>query len=168
MQIRLYIIVLLSTVFVPITFFIFFKTFFSKNTEESIKLLKLIHIATVFVFNFLTFFLLKRVGGIIHNFIFLIFLQASIIIFIIFVISIWKKINISMFAISCLTGYVTALSFIFSIDLIWFLTASLIVSGLIGYSQLSLKKNTQIQIYTSYTIGFFSSIIVIIILNLNF
>ena len=154
-QIRLYVIVLLSTVLVPFSLIFLLKTFIPEKAKNSTKILKLLSVTTVLITNLLTFFLFRQIGVIIHFFIPIIFLTAAIISFLSLIISFWKEINLNMVAISALSGFITSLTLIFNVDLIYFLIVSLFVSGLIGYSQLALEKNNQFQVYSSYIFGHF-------------
>ena len=167
-QFRLYIIVLLLTVFVPFGLIFLIKTFIPEKIKNKLKILNLIRLAVVLITNLLAFFLLKQIGVVIHVFLPIIFLTTAIIALLSLIISFWKEININMVAISALTGFITSLIFIFNVDLIYFLIVSFFVSGLVGYSQLALEKNNQFQIYSSYIFGYFASILILISLKILF
>ena len=160
-QFRLGILVLLTTVLMPVSLAYMLKSFV--RNKDIVYFLNLI---IVLILNFISYFFLKRIGGVVHNFIQLIFLVSSIVIFITIIISFWKKLNLYMLAISCVAGFITALSFIFNADLIYFLFSAFVISGFVGITQLILKKDNQFILYFSYIVGYISSIVVFILLTI--
>ena len=80
---------------------------------------------------------------------------------ILFLLSFKWKISAHTLGIGGLTGALIAISFRLNVNLEYFIIATIIVSGIVGYSRLKLKTHEQYQIYIGWLTGFFTSFLII-------
>ena len=148
-------IVLVSTLVLPLTFvpfFIFQKII--KNVQMENNKERLVPFFVTSVLYFSCYYMLKRLGA--PQTIVLFILAAGINVFTLFLFSFKYKISAHMTGIGGLTGALIAISFILKINLEYFIIGAIIVSGIIAYSRLKLETHKQYQIY----IGWFTGLII--------
>ncbi|MBS4014117.1 MAG: hypothetical protein KGZ97_10245 [Bacteroidetes bacterium] len=113
------------------------------------------------LFYFFTFWVLKQaqLPFIIYFFI----LSATIIIFLVLIITFHWKISIHMTSIGGLTGFLVSASMILKTEIPIIIISAIIISGLLGYSRIKLKAHTPTEIYAGFILGFSLIIILTII-----
>ena len=62
-----------------------------------------------------------------------------------------------------LVGALISISFILNVNLEYYIVASILFSGILGYSRLTLGKHKQYQIYTGWILGLTLSIVILFI-----
>lgn len=92
-------------------------------------------------------------------------IAALVCLFLNLIIHLWWKISAHMIGIGGLLGLLSALSFLFNIDIQLYLMIIIIAAGLIGSSRLYLKSHSQSQIYAGFMLGYVTTFLVLIILN---
>lgn len=107
--------------------------------------------------------LFRKLG--IPNFLQHYILAALICLILTLIIHVWWKISAHMIGIGGLLGLISALSFLFSINMQVHLIAAIAAAGLIGSSRLYLKSHSQSQIYAGFMLGYIVSFLVIVIIN---
>jgi len=78
------------------------------------------------------------------------------------IINIWWKISTHSAGIGAVTGALIVFSFAFGFYLLWWLSLTLIVSGLVGSSRLILRQHTLAQVVVGYVVGLITTMFVII------
>lgn len=104
------------------------------------------------LFYFFTFFILKQANlpFLINFFI----LSATIIIFIVLLITFYWKISIHMASIGGLTGFLISVSIILKTDIPVLIISAMLVSGLLGYSRIRLGAHKPSEVYAGFILGF--------------
>ena len=77
-------------------------------------------------------------------------------------INIWWKISTHAAGLGAVTGAIIVFSLIFGFYLLWWLSLTLIISGLVGSSRLILRQHTLAQVLIGYLVGLVFSMVVII------
>ncbi len=153
-------IVSVSTFILPLTFvpfFVFQKII--KNVQMENNRERLIPFFVTSVLYFFCYYLLVRLGAppTISKFI----LASTTTVVILFLLSFKWKISAHMIGIGGLTGALIAISFRLNVNLEYFIIATIIVSGIIGFSRLNLKSHKPYQIYVGWLTGLITSILVL-------
>lgn len=104
------------------------------------------------LFYFFAFFILKQVNlpFLINFFI----LSATIIIFIVLLITFYWKISIHMASIGGLTGFLISVSIILKTDIPVLIISAIIISGFLGYSRIRLGAHKPSEVYAGFVLGF--------------
>lgn len=159
----IFLVVGVCTIILPLTFVPFFifqkiiKNVQMKNNRE--RLIPLFVTSVLYIF---CYYLLVRLGApyTISKFI----LVAASTVIILFILSFKWKISAHMMALGGLTGALIAISFTLSVNLEYFIIASVFMSGLIGYSRLKLNSHKQYQIYIGWLMGVFNALMILFFL----
>ncbi len=86
--------------------------------------------------------------------IYLLIMLASILMIIAaFFINFKFKISIHTLSIGALTGIVIGISYRFGLDLMMLIFSLILISGLVGYSRLTLNAHRPVEVYTGYLMG---------------
>lgn len=153
-------VVAVSTLILPLTFVPFFifqkiiKNVQMENNRE--RIIPFFVTSALYIF---CYYLLLRLGA--PQTILKFMLAASTIVVILFLFSFKWKISAHMMGIGGLTGALIAISFRLGVNLEYFIIGTIFVSGLIGFSRLSLKTHTPCQIYTGWLVSVFVAFMVI-------
>lgn len=157
-QIRLYIIIFVSTFLLPITLI---PLLFGMSVLDTIKIEtkkdNIIFLFILSIANTFTFIIIKQIPVYLDNFISFIFIITAIITLLAVVLTYFGKTCYHLLSLGSLTGFIVALSILFSKDFYYFVITVLIFSGIIGFAKIRLNKNSQLQIYSAFLIGFFIS-----------
>lgn len=155
-------IVFVSTFVLPLTFvpFYLFQNIISTIHMDSHKE-RLIPFFMSFCLYLFCYYLLYRIGSpeIINRLI----LAGATSILALFLISIKWKISAHMTGLGGLTGALIALSFLLKVNLQYYIIGSVLISGLVAFSRLSLQAHSPKQIYVGWFVGLFVSFIVIFV-----
>jgi hypothetical protein len=92
----------------------------------------------------------------------IIFFNAALLVLVIFVINYYTKISAHMASLGSLAAYLYSFSFNLKIELIYWITATIVISGIVALARLKLQAHTKFQIY----LGFFTGAIVTTLLLL--
>lgn len=84
-------------------------------------------------------------------------LGATITIALAFIVSFWWKISIHMIGLGGIAGMLFALSYRFSVDVIWHLAIVVILAGILAWARLTVNAHKPSQVYT----GFIASWIIV-------
>ena len=155
-------IVFVSTTILPLTFVPFYvfqkiiKNVQMDNSKE--RLIPFLVTSVLYVF---CYYLLLRLGvpDTIVNFI----LVGAVSVFTLFILSFFWKISAHMLGIGGLVGALISISFILNVNLEYYIVASILFSGILGYSRLTLGKHKQYQIYTGWILGLTMSMAILFI-----
>lgn len=103
------------------------------------------------VFYFFTFYVLKQVQlpFIIYYFL----ISATILIFIVLLITLHWKISIHMTCIGGFTGFLISASVMLKTDITILIMSAIILSGIMGYSRLVLNAHKPSEVYAGYALG---------------
>ncbi len=163
-QTRLYVIIFVITFLIPATLVpLFFGMGIFKTLKLNTKKEIIIFLSILATANVATFFILKKLPVYIDNLILVIFIASAIILLISLGLTIFQKICYSSLSLGSLAGFVASISILFNKDYFLILAGIFIISGLIGFAKLVLEKNTQIQIYSGFIIGFFISMTIFLL-----
>lgn len=77
------------------------------------------------------------------------------------IINIWWKISTHSAGVGAVTGALVIFSLLFGFYLLWWLSLTLIVSGMVGSSRLILRQHTLAQVVVGYLVGLFVTMFVI-------
>ncbi len=155
-------IVFVSTAILPLTFipfYVFQKII--KNVQMDNSKERLIPFLVTSVLYAFCYYLLLHLGvpKTIVNFI----LVGAVSVFSLFILSFFWKISAHMLGIGGLVGALISISFILNVNLEYYIVASILFSGILGYSRLTLGKHKQYQIYTGWILGLTLSIVILFI-----
>ena len=155
-------IVFLSTIVLPLTFvpfYIFQKII--KNVQMDNTRERLIPFFVTSVLYTFCYYLLLRLGApkTLANFI----LVGAVSVFALFGLSFYWKISAHMIGIGGLMGAFIALSFLLNVNLDYYIIILILLSGILGYSRLTLGKHLPYQIYTGWGLGVLISLTVLFI-----
>ena len=78
------------------------------------------------------------------------------------IINVWWNISTHSAGTGGVTGALTVFSFVFGFYLLWWLTLTIIVSGMVGTSRLILRKHTLAQVVVGYFVGLTVTVAVIL------
>ncbi|MFP4556482.1 MAG: hypothetical protein ACLFNU_06395 [Bacteroidales bacterium] len=84
-------------------------------------------------------------------------LGATITLALAFIVSIWWKISLHMIGIGGIAGMLFALSYRFSVDVVWHLVIVIVVAGILAWARLAANAHKPVQVYT----GFITSWIIV-------
>ena len=157
------VIVFLSTMVLPLTFVPFYlfqkiiKTIQMESNRE-----RLVPFFITFCLYIFCYYLLYRIGSpaIINKMI----LAGATSILVLFLLSIKWKISAHMIGIGGFTGALIALSFLLKVNMQYYIIASVLVSGIIGYARLRLLAHSPKQIYIGWFTGLIISFIILFVL----
>ncbi len=76
-------------------------------------------------------------------------------------INVWWKISTHSAAIGAVTGTLVMFSTFFGFYLLWWLCATLVISGLVGSARMILRQHTLPQVVGGYLVGFTIAIVVV-------
>jgi len=159
----IFIIVLLCTVVLPLTFvpfYIFQKII--KNLQMDDRKERLIPFFVTFILYLFCYYLLVRLQApeikTIVNFI----LIGSISTLLIFGLSFRWKISAHMTGIGAMLGSLIAFSFILKVNLEIYIIITIVLSGILGYSRLILNKHKAYQIYSGWGLGLIVSLVLLL------
>ncbi len=161
---KIYLLIIIVCTFVlPLTFvpFFIFQRIIKNIHMESNKE-RLLPFFVTFVLYVLSYYLIAiKIGApeTITRFI----LSASITVGILFLTSFKWKISAHMTGIGGLTGVLIAVSFRLGVNLEYYIIASVIASGIIGYSRLVLKAHNHYQIYLGWLMGVITPVVIILL-----
>jgi hypothetical protein len=115
------------------------------------------------IFYFFTFYILKQssLPFIIYFFI----LSATILIFMVLLISMHWKISIHMTSIGGFTGFLISTSIFLKTDIPLIIISGIIISGLLGYSRIKLEAHSPAEVYVGFGMGLSFIIILTIFLS---
>lgn len=157
------IIVFVSTVILPLTFvpfYIFQKII--KNVQMDNSKERLIPFLVTFVLYAFCNYLLWHLG--VPDTIVYFILIGVISAFILFVISFFWKISAHMLGMGGLVGALISISFILKVNLEYYIFASILFSGILGYSRLILGKHKPPQIYVGWILGSIISVVILFVI----
>ncbi len=86
----------------------------------------------------------------------LIMLVTTMMIIIVFFINLKFKISIHNLSIGALTGLIIGISYRFNLEMIIMILLSIFISGLVGYSRITLNAHRPSEVYFGYLLGFCS------------
>lgn len=109
------------------------------------------------------YFLFKKIG--IPNFLQQFILAAIVSLGLSLIIHIKWKISTHMIGIGGLLGLISALSFIFYVNIHSLLILAIFITGLVGSARLYLKAHTQSQVYAGFMLGYVVTFLVLVLLN---
>lgn len=157
-------ITVLFTVLLPLSVLPFLKYYklVSKFTIPE-RQERLIPLAMSFVFYIFAYTLFKKLG--VPSFLQHYLLASTICLGLAVVIHFWWKISLHMIGIGGLMGLISALSFIFNVDIQFMLVLAIAVAGLVGTIRLYLKSHTQTEVYAGFMLGYVLSFSVITFMN---
>ncbi|MGM0407172.1 MAG: PAP2 family protein [Bacteroidota bacterium] len=156
----IFIIVLISTTILPLTFLPFFifqkiiKSIYMESNKE-----RLVPFFITSILYFFSYYLLIRLGA--PKTINVFMLASATSVFLLFLLSIKWKISAHMLGIGGLTGALIAVSFRLNINIEFFIIAAILVSGVLGYSRLKLEKHNQFDVYAGWFTGLMVTALVI-------
>ncbi len=115
------------------------------------------------LFYFFTFYMLRQISlpFIIYYFI----LSATILVFIVLLISLNWKISIHMTAIGGFTGFLISTSMLLNVEIPIIIISSILISGLLGYSRLVLDAHKPAEVYSGFGAGILFMLFLTIILQ---
>jgi hypothetical protein len=155
-------IVIVSTFILPLTFvpFYIFQNIIKSIQMENHKE-RLIPFFISFCLYLFCYYLLHRIGTpfIINKLI----LAGATSILVLFLLSINWKISAHMVGIGGFTGALIALSLLLKVNMQYYIIASVLVSGIIGYARLSLQAHSPKQIYIGWFTGLLVSFIILFV-----
>lgn len=155
-------IVFVSTAVLPLTFvpFFIFQKIVKSVQMENAKERLVPYFVTAVLYTF-CYYLLGRLGApaTINKLI----LIAALSIFSLFILSFFSKISAHMVGAGGLIGALIAVSFIFEVNLEYYIIATIIVSGILGFSRLALEKHKPYQIYAGWFLGLILALIVLFV-----
>lgn len=158
----------ISSLLLPILMYLFMLQFLKRNEMGEGIFKKSWSYGVFFLGNLGTYFLLKNVGTVLSNFIPIIFLSASISSVILYALSSKIKYSLPMITLGAFVGVASLISILFFADLIVYLIAFLVISAIAGTLILFSERNSEIQVYSSFAIGFFLAIINLTVLKYIF
>lgn len=106
------------------------------------------------VIYYVTFFLLQRTGVQSFQVFSLFMLGSSMVTLILLVLNYFTKVSLHMAAWGGLTGALTGLSYILSLNLFFWLFLVVFLSGLTAYARLENKAHQPVEIYVGYLTGY--------------
>ncbi len=165
-QIKLYIIVLIINIFLPISTYFFIYQFMAINKDSFKKSKKRILYGLFIISNIFAYVLFNRIGDSISNIIPYIFLTSAIVSIIAFLTSYKIDIDLQMISLGAITGFITLISIIFHTDPINYLIILFGLAGIIGTLLLFSKKINEIQVFAGFATGFFSTLLILFFLRL--
>jgi hypothetical protein len=158
----IFIIVILSTIILPLTFvpfYVFQKII--KNVQMDDRRERLIPFFVTFILYVFCYYLLIRLNApelkTIVNFI----LIGAISTLLIFGLSFRWKISAHMTGIGAMLGSLIAFSFILKVNLELYIVITILLSGILAYSRLTLNKHKPYQIYSGWAIGIVVSLLIL-------
>ncbi len=86
-------------------------------------------------------------------------LSSAFVVVITLLINFFWKISAHLMGIGSIVGAILALNVILSIDYLYLILVSLILSGLLGSSRLKLEAHSPAQVYAGFGVGFFITFI---------
>lgn len=150
----IFILVILSTFVLPITFtpFYLFQKIIKNIEMESSKERIIPYLITGILYLF-SFYLVQRINvpSVISRFI----LFSAFTIFILLLTSFKWKISAHMTAIGGLAGAILGIALKMNVNLDLYFIGTIITSGLLGYARLKLNAHKPFEIYTGWLMGFF-------------
>jgi len=165
-QIKLYIIVLIINILLPISTYFFIYQFVAINKDSLKKSKKRIYYGIFILSNIFAYALFNRIGESISNLIPFIFLTTTIVSIIVFLISFKIDIDLQMTSLGAITGFVSLISIIYHTDLINYLILLFSLAGIVGTLLLFSKKINETQIFVGFATGFFSTLLILFFLRL--
>ncbi|OFX87982.1 MAG: hypothetical protein A2W99_11540 [Bacteroidetes bacterium GWF2_33_16] len=155
-------IVFVSTFVLPLTFvpFYLFQSIIKNIQMESNKE-RLVPFFISFCLYLFCYYLLYRIGS--PEMINRLILAAATSILLLFILSIKWKISAHMVGIGGLTGALIALSLLLKVNMQYYIIASVLASGLIGFARLWLKAHSPKQIYIGWITGLIVTFIVLFV-----
>jgi len=165
MQVRLYVVIFLSTFLIPATLI---PLLFGVNAFDNLKIESkkdnIIFLSILAVANLASYFLLKNMPIYIDEFILVIFMISTVIVAVSILISIFRKMCYHLLSLGSLCGFFIAISILFAKDYYIYIISVFIFAGFIGFAKMQLEKNNIIQLFSSFILGFFLSLITIFIM----
>ena len=151
----LYTLVALFTIFLPLLVIsILVQLRVLKNLYLEERKERIIPYMLTFIFYAILFIFLKK-EQVPHNFpIWVYILGCSISVLFMLIITYFWKISSHMIGIGGITALILSISFVFRVDLMFYLIICLTLSGLLGSSRLLLNKHNLGQVLTGYFLGF--------------
>ncbi len=122
--------------------------YLEKREERSVPFLFTI------IFYYGAWFMLKNAD--IPTIYLLILLASTLIIILAFFINFKFKISMHTLAIGALTGIISGISYHFGINMLGVIFILIVISGLVGYSRLTLNAHRSVEVYSGYLLGFCS------------
>ncbi|MEE4198418.1 MAG: hypothetical protein V2I54_12300 [Bacteroidales bacterium] len=148
----IFLIVFISTAILPLTFIPFY--YFQKIIKSiylETKKERLIPFFITAVLYYFAYYLLVRLGAPVTINLFI--LASASAVLLLFLLSFKWKISAHMTGIGGLAGALIALSFRLQVNLDYFIIATILASGILGYSRLKLKSHQPFEIYTGWLAG---------------
>jgi membrane-associated phospholipid phosphatase len=155
----IYLTVFVMTLLMPATLIpLFLFSGLAKSIQFSERKERLIPLYITLVFYVGAYFLIRKlpVSQVYQKFIF----SASLSVLLVLAISYFWKISAHMVAWGGLVGLILSLSLRFDSDLMLFLIISIFCSGCVGYARLRLNQHKALQVYTGFSLGFLTMMIV--------
>jgi hypothetical protein len=148
-----YLITFLCDVLFPVTMvpvFIYFRNFQHVTLDERRQ--RLIPLFLTSICLFIGYYLVARFSPIriINLFLF----SSCMVVFIVFIISMFWKISIHMAGIGGITALIAILSISYKTDMTIVLCSAIILSGIIASIRLALKAHSPAQLLAGYAVGF--------------
>ncbi len=148
----IYTIVFLCHILIPLTLipamYLFKNIQHVTLTERRERMIPLLFSTLCF---YLGYYLVSRFSSIkvIDQFLF----SGVIVLLIILIISLFWKISIHMAGVGGLTGLILMLSFIYTLDMTFFFSVTLLISGIVASARLKLQEHNLLQIVAGYLTG---------------
>lgn len=117
------------------------------------------YIATVLFF-FLSYYMIWQIN--ISPVYYYCLLGASILALLTFLINIFWKISAHTISMGAVVGAFYGLQQVLVLDLLWLISISIFISGIVGFARLRAGSHTQAQIYSGYFLGFLGMYLLIL------
>lgn len=157
----IYLTVFISTCIMPLSLLpLFLQLRIIKSFQMETARERLFPVFITGLFYFMGYLLLKKMGvpAVLGNFI----LSSLMAVFLAVVITIFWKISMHMIAIGGVTGALLALALRYNVDLTFWISLLIIVSGITASARLHQGAHNPAQVYVGYIVGFavvFSSVL---------
>ncbi len=148
----IYSIVFLSNVLIPLTLvpalYLFKNIQHITLNERRERIIPLFFSAICY---YLGYYLVSRFSSIrvIDTFLF----SSVVVLFILLLVSVFWKISIHMAGLGGLTGLILMLSLLYTLDMTFFLSVAILISGIVATARLKLQSHNLLQIITGYVAG---------------
>ncbi len=150
-----YLITLLCDVLIPLTLipiFIYLRQIQQISLEK--KKERLVPLFLTMICLLIGYYLVAKFSPI--KIINLFLLASSVIVFLIFIISIFWKISIHMAGIGGITALIGVISLTYKTDMTIVLCAAILLTGIIASTRLALEAHSPLQLLAGYSVGLFT------------
>lgn len=106
---------------------------------------------TIGALYYIAFYLLKNIN--LPAIIYLVLLSATLLVLIAFVINFFWKISVHMLSVGSIVGLLISFSIAYQINILVYILFAILISGLVGWSRLTMKAHTNLQVYVGFLLG---------------